>query len=262
MKTQIVHPQTAGINSAPRILVIEDEPQTRKLLALLVRGKDFEVETVSTGEDGLRAANEKDFALILSDIDLPGIDGFEVCRQIKQNPQLHSVPIILMSGRLAEATEPLALQLGAADYLPVASSRAIRLGALVATIGFPDVALQGFAPKLARGEIAAISGFRDDPRYFQISVPVQPGNSGGALVDERGNVVGVVCAKLSAVAAILTTGAIPENVNYAVKSTFLLGFLEAAPEVAGKLKKENARTRKFDDVIKSIEEASALVNVY
>jgi CheY-like chemotaxis protein len=63
------------------------------------------------------AANEKDFALILSDIDLPGIDGFEICRRIKQNPQLRSIPIILMSGRLPETTEPMAFQLGAVDYL-------------------------------------------------------------------------------------------------------------------------------------------------
>jgi S1-C subfamily serine protease len=46
---------------------------------------------------------------------------------------------------------------------------------------------------------------------------VQPGNSGGALVDERGNVVGVVAAKLSASATLKTTGALPENVNYAIK---------------------------------------------
>ena len=60
----------------------------------------------------------------------------------------------------------------------------------VATVGFPNIGLQGFAPKLAKGEIASLSGAGDDARYFQISVPVQPGNSGGALVDERGNVVG------------------------------------------------------------------------
>ncbi len=60
----------------------------------------------------------------------------------------------------------------------------------------------------------------DDARYFQISVPVQPGNSGGALVDERGNVVGVVSAKLSARAALAVSGMLPENVNYAVKSSF------------------------------------------
>ena len=82
--------------------------------------------------------------------------------------------------------------------LPIASSRSVALGGTVATVGFPDIGLQGFAPKLAKGEIASLSGAGDDPRYFQISVPVQPGNSGGALVDERGNVIGIVSAKLDA----------------------------------------------------------------
>ncbi len=58
--------------------------------------------------------------------------------------------------------------------LPVVASRAMRLGSTVTTVGFPNVGLQGFAPKLARGEIAALSGAQDDARYFQISVPVQP----------------------------------------------------------------------------------------
>ena len=71
----------------------------------------------------------------------------------------------------------------------------------------------------ANGEIASLSGAADDARYFQISVPVQPGDSGGALVDEHGNVVGVVSAKLSARAALATSGALPENANHAVKSS-------------------------------------------
>jgi S1-C subfamily serine protease len=101
-----------------------------------------------------------------------------------------------------------------------------------------------------------------DPRYFQISVPVQPGNSGGALVDERGNVVGVVSAKLSARAALQTIGALPENVNYAVKSSFLLGFLESAPEVSAKLKDARTAERKFEEVVKDAEQAAVLVLVY
>jgi S1-C subfamily serine protease len=146
--------------------------------------------------------------------------------------------------------------------LPVVSSRAMRLGSTVATVGFPNTGLQGFAPKLAKGEIAALSGAQDDPRYFQISVPVQPGNSGGALVDERGNVVGVVAAKLNMAAALATSGALPENVNYAVKSSFLLSFLESVPEVAAKLKEPSTKDRKFEDVVKSAEKAAALVLVY
>jgi hypothetical protein len=75
----------------------------------------------------------------------------------------------------------------------------------------------------AKGEIASLSGAQDDPRYFQISVPVQPGNSGGALVDEHGNVVGLVSAKLKA----------PVTVD-----------------------------RKFEDVVKSAQDAAVLVLVY
>jgi S1-C subfamily serine protease len=63
------------------------------------------------------------------------------------------------------------------------AQRSAQLGGTVTTVGFPDIGLQGFAPKLAKWEIASLSGTGDDPRYFQISVPVSPGNSGGMLVD-------------------------------------------------------------------------------
>ncbi len=135
-------------------------------------------------------------------------------------------------------------------------------GNTVATVGFPDIGLQGFAPKFARGEIASLSGAGDDARYFQISVPVQPGNSGGALVDEHGNVVGVVSAKLNASAALAASGALPENVNYAVKSSFLLSFLESAPEVSARLKEPIGVERNFDDVVQSAKAAAVLVLVY
>lgn len=146
--------------------------------------------------------------------------------------------------------------------LPVAPSRGMKLGESVATIGFPNIGLQGFAPKLAKGEIASLTGVQDDARQFQISVPVQPGNSGGALVDSHGNVVGVVVGKLSQKAALAASGQLAENVNYAVKSSFLLSFLESLPEVSSKLKEPNTTERKFEDVVKSVEQAAVLVLVY
>jgi TPR repeat protein len=146
--------------------------------------------------------------------------------------------------------------------LPIAASRTVALGGTVATVGFPDIGLQGFAPKLAKGEIASLSGAGDDPRYFQISVPVQPGNSGGALVDDRGNVIGIVSAKLNASAALAASGALPENVNYAVKSSLLLSFLESVPDLAKKLKEPNTKDEKFEDVVKSAQDAAVLVLVY
>ena len=146
--------------------------------------------------------------------------------------------------------------------LPVITSRGVRLGATAATVGFPNTGLQGFAPKLAKGEIASLAGAQDDARHFQISAPIQPGNSGGALVDERGNVIGVVVAKLSQRAALATSGALAENVNYAVKSSYLLSFLESVPAVAAQLKEAHTKERKFEDVVKSVEQATVLVLVY
>ncbi len=146
--------------------------------------------------------------------------------------------------------------------LPVAASRGVKLGGTVATVGFPNIGMQGFSPKLAKGEIASLSGAADDARYFQISVPVQPGNSGGALVDEHGNVVGVVSAKLDAATALAASGSLPENVNYAVKSSFLLSFLESVPAVSAILKEPITADRKFEDVVKSAQDAAVLVVVY
>ena len=68
--------------------------------------------------------------------------------------------------------------------------------------------------------------------------------------------------KLSAKATLSTSGSLPENVNYAVKSSFLLGFLESVPEVAAKLKEPNTKDMKFDDVVKQAKEATVLVLVY
>jgi hypothetical protein len=79
---------------------------------------------------------------------------------------------------------------------------------------------------------------------------------------ERGNVIGIVSAKLNASAALAASGSLPENVNYAVKSSLLLSFLESVPDVSAKLKKPNTADRKFEEVVKSAEQAAVLVLVY
>ena len=161
-----------------------------------------------------------------------------------------------------DADNDLALLKAEGKFSPlsIAESDAVKLGSMVATIGFPNPTLQGFSPKLTRGEISSLNGVQDDPREFQISVQVQPGNSGGALVDERGNVIGIVSAKLSAREALDATGALPENVNYAIKSSLLLSFLKSMPDVANKLKAPGTADRKFEDM-KSAQDASVLVFV-
>lgn len=77
------------------------------------------------------------------------------------------------------------------------------------------------------GNVTALAGLDDDSRFPQISAPVQPGNSGGPLFDRNGNVVGVVVAKLNALKIASATGDIPQNVNFAIKASVAIGFLDA-----------------------------------
>jgi S1-C subfamily serine protease len=151
---------------------------------------------------------------------------------------------------------------GSFTALPIAPSRGVRLGDSVFTIGFPNVELQGFEPKLTKGEISGLSGVQDDPRHFQISVPVQPGNSGGALASESGAVIGVIDAKLSATVALRTSGALPENVNYALKSSYALLLLESIPDAANKLIEARLNPRPLTQVFTEAENATVLVLAY
>jgi uncharacterized protein len=150
---------------------------------------------------------------------------------------------------------------GTFSPLAVISSRSAKLGESVFTVGFPNPGLQGFSPKFSKGEISGLAGPQDDPRYFQISLPVQPGNSGGPLVDSRGNVVGVIAGKLSAGAGLATSGALPENVNDGVKSSFLMALLESLPAVNAKLAEPGTKERSQEEIARMVQAATVLVVV-
>ncbi|MBI5741438.1 MAG: trypsin-like peptidase domain-containing protein [Nitrospirae bacterium] len=110
------------------------------------------------------------------------------------------------------------------------SNKSSLLGSKVFTIGFPHPDMLGTSPKLNDGIISGLSGWQDDPRTYQISVPVQAGNSGGPLLNENGEVVGIVSYKIDALAVFRWTGDLPENVNYAVKSTYIDALFSGIPE--------------------------------
>jgi S1-C subfamily serine protease len=82
-------------------------------------------------------------------------------------------------------------------------------------------------PIVTSGIVSALAGMRNDPHELQISAPVQPGNSGGPLFDASGRIVGVVVATLSTVKLAQATGAIPENINFAIKAEEARQFLAA-----------------------------------
>ena len=165
--------------------------------------------------------------------------------------------------RIDEANDLAVLKLARGTYaaLPVAASRTVRLGQTVATIGFPNIDIQGFSPKVTRGEISSLNGIGDDPRAWQISVPVQTGNSGGPLLDENGNLVGVVVAKLG-MAAARATGDLPQNVSYAVKSAYALVLLEPYVDGGAADGRPSSAKLRFEDMVAKSQQSAVLILVY
>lgn len=104
----------------------------------------------------------------------------------------------------------------------------VRLGEPVAVFGFPHADVLAKTGNFTQGSVSALAGMGDDTTMLQITAPVQSGNSGGPLLDYRGNLVGVVKAKLNAVRTAELTGDMPQNVNFAIKSATVVSFLDTA----------------------------------
>lgn len=113
-----------------------------------------------------------------------------------------------------------------ASALPAFTTRP-RIGESVYAFGFPLVGMLSTSGNFTIGNITATAGLSDDTRHLQISTPVQVGNSGGPLLDQFGNVAGVIVSKLNVVTAARVTGDMIQNVNFAIKSAIALNFLES-----------------------------------
>ena len=87
----------------------------------------------------------------------------------------------------------------------------------VLVAGFPLQSLLASGPQVSTGIVTALAGIRDDASRIQISAPIQPGNSGGPVLDREGRVLGVAASTLGTLAATIATGTMPQNVNFAIR---------------------------------------------
>ena len=129
-----------------------------------------------------------------------------------------------------QANDLAVLKLNAKEIENVArfrSGRRLRRGDDVVAVGFPLMGLLSSETISTFGNINSLSGPGDDSRLVQISAEVQPGNSGGPVLDSNGNVAAIIVAKLDALVIAKMTGDIPQNVNFAINAVVARAFLDA-----------------------------------
>ena len=103
----------------------------------------------------------------------------------------------------------------------------IRPGDGVVVVGFPLHGLLATEANVTTGTVSALAGIGNNTRFLQITAPVQPGNSGGPLLDQGGNIVGIVVSKLNAIKIASATGDIPQNINFAINVALAKSFLDS-----------------------------------
>ncbi len=108
---------TVSEQRAPRVLLVDDEPIILSIVEINLRLSGFEVATCSNGEDALQRAEEFGPDVVVLDVVLPGIDGFEVCRRLRTLPAVSDVPVIMLTAQAQDEDRRRGYALGVQEYL-------------------------------------------------------------------------------------------------------------------------------------------------
>jgi two-component system, OmpR family, response regulator len=138
-----------------RVLVIEDDPDIGAMLMLNLRAEGFEVAVESSGEAGLRWLQYEQPLLVVLDLMLPGIDGLQVCRKVRERQDY--VPIIILSAKSSETQRVVGLELGADDYLtkPFSTAELIaRIHAVLRRMKAAEALAEGRAGVIRHGPLS------------------------------------------------------------------------------------------------------------
>jgi len=132
---------------------------------------------------------------------------------------------------VADSVNDLALLSVEGADLPaglVVSERAVGLAEDIVLLGYPLTHILGESIKVGRGSVSSLTGLGDDVTRIQIDAPVHPGNSGGPVLSNRGEVVGVVVSRLRDGALVRDAGVIAQNLNYAIKASYVRALVDNA----------------------------------
>ena len=146
--------------SKESILLVEDEHDIQDLLKFHLERENLVVETADTGEDALQRLKSRTVSLILLDLMLPGIDGLEVCRRLKAQPETADIPIIMLTAKDSEADIVTGLEMGAADYVCKPFSPRVLMARIHAVLRRPVAAAAGdvLEPVITAGPLTVDPG--------------------------------------------------------------------------------------------------------
>jgi DNA-binding response OmpR family regulator len=99
------------------VLVADDDAALRRLISTTLGNADFELLQAVDGEEALRIAREKQPSLVLLDVNMPQLDGFSVCRQLKADPRTEGIKVVMLTARGADSDRTRGRQAGADDYV-------------------------------------------------------------------------------------------------------------------------------------------------
>lgn len=135
----------------------------------------------------------------------------------------------------------------------ISANKNPKVGQEVFTLGYPLGNIMGSKPRISLGIINSEYGFKDDPRMYQISNPIQPGNSGGPLFNLDGELIGITVSSLNTKYFYDNLGVIPQNVNFAIKISYLENIITLIPEYSIILERPNRlKGTKLEDQIKHL----------
>ncbi len=150
-----------------KILVVEDDPDIRDLVGYNLRKEGYTVLFAGTGPDGLQKAISEQPDLVLLDIMLPDMDGFEVCRELRRSDETCRIPIVMMTAKSDERDIVSSLDIGADDYI----TKPFSIKVLIARV---RTKLRAVASLRSDKDIVEMGGLKIDPRSYSVTVDGDP----------------------------------------------------------------------------------------
>ncbi len=127
---------------AKRVLIVDDDPDTRDILARLLTAQGYESVAVASGEEALTALRSETIDVILLDVMMPGMDGLEVCAKLQADETLRAIPVILLTAKDDFATRAKGMALGVGEYLTKPVNKKELLARLRSQLHSRELALQ------------------------------------------------------------------------------------------------------------------------